>query len=159
MGIVQAALADLQRAKAPGDVLATLETILDKTTVRISEKKPGAGKQATKAKSQEALGAEIQKDTNALLALTGAHAALARRRVDVARLTKLAASAEALSGKMAEARAWWKGHLEEPPLPSNTPPSTRRRMPGPPSTGSSRTSRREHAVLQALLREASRTAK
>src|SRR5690606_20046743 len=49
----------------------------------------------------EAVRAEIERDASSLIALTEAHAELASRRVDVARLTRLRDRAKALAGKLA----------------------------------------------------------
>ena len=112
MAAVQAARGDLARAGAPNELLAAVDQILvnEAQVVLVSAQQPDGGKKlrAARSVSQEALRAEIARDAQALLELSAAHEALARRKVDGARLTDLRQAAEALSGHLAE-RAAKKG--------------------------------------------------
>jgi len=121
MAVVQAVHHDLEQAQAPAEVIEAVDRILVNEaevairTVVDAEGKPVAGKggkakkKAVKRVSQEALRAEIARDARALVNLAPAHAALAKRKVDQARLDKLLAAAEALAGKLAD-RAATKGN-------------------------------------------------
>lgn len=112
MGAVQAVRGDLARAGAPKDVVTALDQVLvneaQVVIVSVPQEDGGKKRRATASESQEALRAEIARDAKALLALTAAHQALGRRKVDEPRLTGLRDAAEALSGKLAE-RATKKG--------------------------------------------------
>lgn len=111
MAVVQAVRFDLGRAGASAELLATMDRILvNEAEVTVTSVLDPAAPDGTKAKkkkavrsvSQEALRAEIGKDAGALLGLDAAHAALAKRKVDVARLGALRDAAAALAGKLAE---------------------------------------------------------
>jgi hypothetical protein len=77
-------------------------------TVKTVQQEGKTKRSVSRSTSTEALRAEIAKDAAALIASKDAHKALAKRRVPVARLTKLQAGAEELAGKLAE-RAMKKG--------------------------------------------------
>lgn len=113
MAVLEATRLDLARSGGPTELLSAVDQILrNETQVHIvstpSADDTAAARKAKKALSQEAVRAEIQKDAAALVALEAAHAALAKRLVDKARLMKLAEEAAALSGHLAE-RAERKG--------------------------------------------------
>lgn len=104
MAVVQAVLGDLGRAGADGVLLSGLEQVLvDETavTVTLSERDTKRVREVKRTQAQEAIRAEIHKDAEALLALTGAHEALAHRKVTAERLTALRDGAQALSGQLA----------------------------------------------------------
>jgi hypothetical protein len=111
MAVVQAVRGDLGEG-APHELVSAIDRILvneAQVIVRTVEKEDGKkARQATRSTSQEALRTEIAKDAAALIALTAVHAALAERRVDLARLDKLKSDADALAGKLA-VRATKKG--------------------------------------------------
>jgi len=105
MAIVRATRDDLDDAGAPAEVISGVDGILgDETAVHIKTIR-GEGdskiKKALKKESQEAVRAEIRKDAGALLDSPAIGEALAARRVDVARLTKLRDDADALAGRLA----------------------------------------------------------
>jgi hypothetical protein len=114
MAVVQAVRLDLIKAQAPADVVKAIEKILVNEAevlikpVKGADGKPVVGKDgkpkkaAVKSLSQEALRAEIARDARGLLDLSGAHAALDKRKVDKARLTALLDAAGGLSGKLAD---------------------------------------------------------
>lgn len=83
-------------------------------TVDIQEQPDGKKLRSTsKALAQEAIRAEIQRDAEALLGLTGnVQQALAARKVDANRLQTLRDNAKALSGKLGD-RAAKKGAAKE----------------------------------------------
>lgn len=112
MAVVQAVRHDLQKAKAPVEVLSAVDRIIvNEAEVSIKSVLDGAGKstrKAVKSVSQEALRAEIAKDARALLNLASIHNALDKRKVTGPRLTQLITVAESLSGKLAS-RATAKG--------------------------------------------------
>ena len=112
MAVVQAVRHDLEKASAPASVKSAVDRILvneAETAFRTVIGKDGTSKKASvKKASQEALRAEIAKDGRALLDLAPIQALLGKRKVKPARLAKLVADAEALSGKLA-ARASAKG--------------------------------------------------
>lgn len=104
MAVVQAVLGDLGRAGADAALLSALEQVLmDETavTVTLSERDSKRVREVKRTESQEAIRAEILKDAEALLASTGAHEALAHRKVTVERLTALRDGARDLSGQLA----------------------------------------------------------
>jgi hypothetical protein len=98
MSVVQAVLKDV--AGDAATVAALKQILVNEAPVVITTTASGA-KKSRKSTSHEALRAEIDRDASALLALQPAAAALAARKVDAARLTKLQADAHALSGKLA----------------------------------------------------------
>ena len=108
MAIVQAVRNDLERQGADAELLAAVDHIIvneaDLVIRTLSAKTEGEkpSKKAIRSLAQEAVRAEIQKDAAALLDLKGAHAALAKRKVDQPRLKKLKEAAVALSGTLAE---------------------------------------------------------
>ncbi len=104
MAIVRAVRDDLEQSGAPFEVIESVDQILaNETAVHVKTVK-GEGdalvKKALKKASQEAVRAEIRKDAAALLASAIVVQALAARRVDVERLTKLRDEADALSGRL-----------------------------------------------------------
>jgi len=112
MGVVQAVRHDIGEAKAPPEVIKSVDRILiNEAEVffkTVTDDKGATKKVAVKRVSQEALRAEIARDARALGELSTIHPALAKRKVDKARLDKLLGDAEALSGKLAD-RATIKG--------------------------------------------------
>lgn len=108
MGAVKAVASDLRREDAPADVIVAVEQIVEnEVPVRVITG-PAGKRRVRRSESQEAVRAEIQKDAAALAGLEGAHAALARRKVDLTRLKKLETEAGALTGQLGE-RAARKG--------------------------------------------------
>lgn len=108
MAAVQAVLGDLTRGGADAALLSTLKQVLvNEVPVRVVEVGDGDAKKkkARKVESLEAVRAEIAKDAAALLAATGASAALAKRKVTAARLKALQADADALAGQVGEKTA------------------------------------------------------
>lgn len=108
MGVVRAVRYDLAQSGAQSDVLKAVDVILAneaEVSIKVISDGDAAGgskkRVASPRTSQEAQRAEIARDASALLSLTGIHAALKKRKVDKARLSKLLADAEALSGKLA----------------------------------------------------------
>lgn len=111
-GIMNAVIAvrgEIEEAKTPATAAADDETInrLDaiiKNEAAVHFRSVGEGDkkklEASASKSQEAVRAEIEKDATNLIALTAAHARLAKRGVDLAKLTKLKTDAAALTGKV-----------------------------------------------------------
>ena len=99
----RAALADQE--EPPEELIAQLDAILKdeaRVTVRTTTFEDGSTvKKQQASRAQEAVRAEIERDASSLIALTEAHAELAARRVDVARLTRLRDRAAALAGKLA----------------------------------------------------------
>jgi len=112
MGVVQAVRHDLEKAKAPLEVLSAVDKILvneaEVTFKTVLDKDGKAKKKAVKSASQEALRAEIARDARALLNLAAIHNALENRKVNSPRLNQIIAVAESLSGKLA-GRATAKG--------------------------------------------------
>jgi len=111
LGVVQAVVLDLQRTDGSSAVVGHLEQILvNEAQLQIDTfEVEGVKKRKSKRSvSQEALRAEIEKDAAALVAITAAHEALARRKVDKKRLEALRDAAKALTGKLAD-RAEKKG--------------------------------------------------
>ena len=112
MAVLQAARLDLEKAKAPIEVMSAVDRILvneAEVAIRTVALPEGKSKKTAVARvSQEALRAEIAKDARALLDLTAIHPVLERRKVDAPRLSAMIAVAESLSGKLAE-RATAKG--------------------------------------------------
>jgi hypothetical protein len=111
MNVVTAARLDLENAGADAKVLTAIDKIIKNEaefTVTVTDGASGKSRTARRSGGQEAVRAEVEKDARALVDLTGAHAALKARQVDVARLNKLAASAQALHGKLSS-RAARKG--------------------------------------------------
>jgi hypothetical protein len=114
MAVVQAVRLDLIKVGAPADVVKAIEKILVNEAevlikpVKGEDGKPVVGKDgkakkvAVKRASQEALRAEIGRDARGLIGLTGAHAALDKRKVDNTRLTALRDAADGLAGKLAD---------------------------------------------------------
>ena len=123
MAVVQAVKLDLERAKAPKELVAAVGRILvnEAQQVVVKPGKPGkkegksgkasdpadagnSGKEARRLHSaaREAQRAEIEKDAVALLALKGALPALAKRKVDKKRLDRLRDDARSLSGAFAK---------------------------------------------------------
>jgi hypothetical protein len=103
MAVVQAVREDLAAAGAPGDLLLRLDGIMaNEAQVRVVTSVAPEGKRRVRRKvSHEAIRAEVARDARSLMDLTGVHAALGRRRVDLARLRALLDDAVALSGKLA----------------------------------------------------------
>lgn len=112
MAVVQAVRHDLEKAKAPIEIVSAVDRILvneaEVSIKTVLDKDGKAKKKAVKSASQEALRAEIAKDARALLDLAAIHPALEKRKVDGPRLAQLIAVAESLSGKLA-GRAAAKG--------------------------------------------------
>lgn len=114
MAVVQAVRLDLLQAKAPAELVQSVEHIIrNEAPVLYRQEPPTEGAAAKKRKavqsvSHEALRAEIHKDAVALLGLTAAHAALKRRGVTTARLGQLRDDAQALSSELGD-RATKKG--------------------------------------------------
>lgn len=106
MAVVRAVRGDLARAKADNAIMTRLDDIITNTaavTVEIHEQPDGKKSRTnSKALSQEAIRAEIQRDTEALLAFTGVQQSLSARKVDTTRLQSLRDNAKALSGKLGE---------------------------------------------------------
>lgn len=115
IGIVQAVRHDLERANAEIELLHALDKVMKndgQVIVRtVTSKKGETLRKAAPARTQEALRAEIHKDASALMELTPAHPALAKRKVDVVRLQCLLETAVALSDDLAE-RAARKGTMQ-----------------------------------------------
>jgi len=109
MDVVPAVIFDLTRAGAEASLVNALKQVLvNEVPVRMVE--VGADdakkkKKARKVESLEAIRAEIAKDAGALLAATGAAAALAKRKVTAARLKALKSAAETLAGQIGERTA------------------------------------------------------
>ncbi len=106
MAVVQVVRLDLEKAKAPVELLKTLDQILvnEATTIirpqpasAATEGTPSVKRVARRSVSQESLRAEIQRDAAALLDLKPAHALLAKRKVTAARLKQLFLDAQALA--------------------------------------------------------------
>ena len=163
MAVVQAVLHDLQRAKAPHDVLAALEKILvNEAEVAVrsvadgvdAQGKPVKKRAARRKVTQEALRAEIAKDAAALLALKPAHAALGKRRVDAKRLARLQAEADALAGKLAD-RAAAKGSVKSATAAERESVIEQRRVWGAAYRILAAAGREDHRIA-ALLKEAAR---
>ena len=99
----RAALADQE--EPPKELIANLDAIVKneaQVTVRTTPLEDGSSKKKKQAsRGQEAVRAEVERDASSLLALTEAHAGLAARRIDVARLTRLRDRAASLAGKLA----------------------------------------------------------
>lgn len=112
MAVVRAVRAAVARANPDDPLLTRLDDIIANTaavTVEINEQPDGKKTRTrSKALSQEAIRAEIQRDAEALLALAAVQAALAERRVDRPRLERLRDGAGGLSGKLGD-RAAKKG--------------------------------------------------
>ncbi|MFO0748997.1 MAG: hypothetical protein U1F43_25530 [Myxococcota bacterium] len=106
MAVVQAVRDDLDDAGADPQTLAAIDAILaDETAVLVKTVKADGGaarKKVQKARSQEAVRAEIHKDAAALLALTALAQPLADRRVTSERLTLLRDGAQGLAGALAD---------------------------------------------------------
>lgn len=115
MAVVQACQRDLAKQGAAAHTLGLLDGILrDQTAVRmrvetietIEAGETGeAGKtrrRAVRRRSHEAVRAEINRDVAQLLALKDVHDALGKRKVTLARLTKLRDDAAALSRQLGE---------------------------------------------------------
>ena len=106
LAVVRAVLREMREAGAPVETVRALEQIVaDETAVRVRllEGEDGTTKRRTvRSRTREAVRAEIQKDAGALVALEAVHAALAERKVEKERLTKLYEDAQALSGQVAE---------------------------------------------------------
>lgn len=92
-------------AGAPSELVQQIDNILDdeaQVSVNVTALADGTTKKTRKSsKAQEATRAEIERDMNSLIELTGAHAGLAARRIDLARMTQLRDRARALTGKLA----------------------------------------------------------
>lgn len=112
MAVVKAVIHDFERTSGPADVIEGLRHILvneAELAVQVETGEDGKKKRTTRrSTTQEALRAEIEKDAGALLALTGAHAALRARKVDTPRMQALQNAARELSGKLSD-RAAKKG--------------------------------------------------
>jgi hypothetical protein len=103
MAVLELVRRDLAGANASAEVLATLDAIRANDAQRVVVTVPGEATRRRKAsRSYEAIRAEIQRDASALLALTEARETLASRKFDQARLERLLADAQSLSGKLAE---------------------------------------------------------
>lgn len=106
MAVVRAVLHDLQGHDSTSAVLSALEKVLaDETAVIVSvtTKDDKNVRKRHRSEAQEAVRAEIRKDAAALLEISEAAEALATRKVDGARLTKLRDDADALSGRLLRA--------------------------------------------------------
>ncbi|HCF56400.1 MAG TPA: hypothetical protein DFS52_00185 [Myxococcales bacterium] len=104
MSAVRATVYDLELANAaPALVVALKDVLVNEAPTKVTEIEiDGQKKRKTsRSQSQEALRNEIEKDASALLNLTGAHEALALRKVDVPRLEALRNAAQGLAGKLA----------------------------------------------------------
>ena len=105
LAVVRAVLQEMRDTGAPAAEMLPVEQILaDETAVKLplTEGEDGTRKRrAVRARTREAIRAEIQKDAGALLGLEAVHPALVERKVDQARLTKLYEDAQALSGQVA----------------------------------------------------------
>lgn len=104
MAVVRAVLHDLQSNDGTSAALSALEKVLaDETAVVVSvtTKDDKSVRKRHRSEAQEAVRAEIRKDAAALLEIPEAAEALATRKVDGARLTKLRDDADALSGQVA----------------------------------------------------------
>jgi hypothetical protein len=108
MAAVQAVEKDLIEAGAPVEVVRAVRQILANESERVllpadGEAAPGESprRRSVRSRSQEALRAEIQKDTGALIQLEAAHEALAERKVDRPRLDELHRGALELTGQLA----------------------------------------------------------
>lgn len=117
MAVVRAVRSDLVKGGAPADLVAAIDRILvneAEVAIKTIAGAEGAKKKKTAVKraSQEALRAEIARDARALIGLPAAHPALSNRKVDLPRLDKLLADAEALSGKLSS-RALAKGDAKQ----------------------------------------------
>lgn len=114
MAVVQAACFDLKREGASLDVRQALDAVLKNEAPVVYRPADSAAdgtptkRRAVRSASQESLRAEIHKDAVALLALSGAQAALKKRGVTAARLTALRDAAQALSAHLSS-RATQKG--------------------------------------------------
>lgn len=114
MAVVQAVRLDLLQAKAPAELVQSVEHIIRNEAPVLYRQEPptdgaaGKKRKAVQSVSHEALRAEIHKDAVALLGLTAAHAALKRRGVTTARLGQLRDDAQALSSELGD-RATKKG--------------------------------------------------
>lgn len=109
MGVVQAVRGDLKRANASEELLATIDQIIkNEAPVRIvtsADEEGGEVKKAKRARSFEAIRAEIQKDAGALLGLGEAQAAFARRKLTPERFKELEREAMRLSGLLGDKTA------------------------------------------------------
>lgn len=109
MGGVQATRLDLVEAGADEDTLKGIDRILvneSAVVIRTIEAQEGQkSRKAVKSLAQEAVRAEIAKDTAALLDLDDAHAALTDRGITTKEIGDLNKRAEALSGKLASRAA------------------------------------------------------
>lgn len=109
MAIAQAVRHDLARMNTDLEILHALDKIMKndgQLIVRtVTSAKGESVRKAAPARSQEAIRAQIHKDAAALLELTPAHRALAKRKLDVGRLQILLESAVALSEDLAERTA------------------------------------------------------
>ncbi|MEO5726970.1 MAG: hypothetical protein ABI134_14055, partial [Byssovorax sp.] len=112
MAVMQAVRLDLDKAKAPVEIVSAVDRILvneaEVSIKTVLDKDGNPRKKAVKSVSQEALRAEITRDARAMLDLPAIHPVLEKRTVDGSRLAKLLAVAESLSGKLA-GRATAKG--------------------------------------------------
>jgi Arc/MetJ family transcription regulator len=112
MAVVQAVRHDLEKAKAPVEVVSAVDKILvneaEVTFTTVRDKDGTTKKKAVKSASQEALRAEIARDARALQNLASIHNALEKRKVNSPRLAQIITVAESLSGKLA-GRAAAKG--------------------------------------------------
>ncbi len=114
MAIVRAVRGELDDVEEgrEADLIEALDGILEnqaQVSVRTTAVAEGATrKKRAPSRGQEPVRAEIERDAIALIELTGAHAALAERQVDVPRLERLRDRARGLSGKLAT-RAARKG--------------------------------------------------
>jgi hypothetical protein len=111
MSVVRLVRQDFEDAGDTALARALEQILKNEAVVRVKTVQQQDGKTkrtVSRSTSTEALRAEIAKDAKALVALKAAHKALAKRKVAVARLEKLQAGAEELTGKLAE-RATKKG--------------------------------------------------
>lgn len=112
MGALRGERGALVETGASSDLIAEIDRILEdeaQVSIRTAALADGTTKSSrASSKAQEATRAEIERDMSSLIALTGVHDGLARRRIDVARLTRLRDRAQALTGKLAT-RAQQKG--------------------------------------------------
>jgi len=96
--------ADLERENASNEEIKRLEAIIaNEAQVAIrSVEKDGAKKKRVRVQSQEAMRAEIERDSKALLEFEAIRDRLAARKVTTERLQALLSRAAALSGKVSD---------------------------------------------------------
>lgn len=109
MAVVRAVRGELARGNADDAVMTRLDDIITNTaavTVDIQEQPDGKkSRKTSKALSQEAIRAEIQRDAEALMGFSAVQQSLAARKVDAGRLQALRDNARALGGKLGDRSA------------------------------------------------------